>query len=243
MVQALLSNPVYTGRTVSGRATIAVACPPAGGSPPGPARIARSWTTSPSPTRPPRSRPAPTPVVVSPAKRHDQRRQAGRSVGRRVRAAGLHRDHHRRELGFHRWPDLHLLLLQLPAGSSRAGASFTWRNLLQDSWGQPAVLVAIGAGTALTWLVAAPRPSRSRAWWGSPPPNWWPLLSTPPWTGDADRRPYQQRRGAGRQPGVRSSRVRRLDRGARTATRQGHHYAVRPRVRPLPGAGRLVAAA
>ena len=55
------------------------------------------------------------------------------------------------------WPDLRLLTLHVPGGSFFAGLAFTWRNVLQDVWGRCAVLVAIGAGTGLTLLVAPPR--------------------------------------------------------------------------------------
>lgn len=55
------------------------------------------------------------------------------------------------------WPDVRLLTLHVPGGSFLAGLAFTWRNVLQDVWGRCAVLIAIGAGTGLTWLVAPPR--------------------------------------------------------------------------------------
>jgi uncharacterized PurR-regulated membrane protein YhhQ (DUF165 family) len=56
-----------------------------------------------------------------------------------------------------RWPDVRLLTLHVPGGSFFAGLALTWRNVLQDVWGRCAVLIAIGAGTGLTWLVAPPR--------------------------------------------------------------------------------------
>lgn len=56
-----------------------------------------------------------------------------------------------------RWPDVRLLTLHVPGGSFFAGLAFTWRNVLQDVWGRCAVLIAIGAGTGLTWLVAPPQ--------------------------------------------------------------------------------------
>jgi queuosine precursor transporter len=60
-----------------------------------------------------------------------------------------------------RWPDVRLLTLHVPGGSFFAGLAFTWRNVLQDVWGRCAVLIAIGAGTGLTWLVASPQIARA----------------------------------------------------------------------------------
>jgi uncharacterized PurR-regulated membrane protein YhhQ (DUF165 family) len=60
-----------------------------------------------------------------------------------------------------RWPDVRLLTLRVPGGSFFAGLAFTWRNVLQDVWGRCAVLIAIGAGTGLTWLVASPQIARA----------------------------------------------------------------------------------
>jgi queuosine precursor transporter len=56
-----------------------------------------------------------------------------------------------------RWPDLSVLALHIPGGSFAAGLAFTFRNLLQDTCGRAAVLVAIGSGTGLAWLIASPR--------------------------------------------------------------------------------------
>jgi hypothetical protein len=56
-----------------------------------------------------------------------------------------------------RWPDLSVLALHNPGGSAAAGLAFTFRNLLQDTYGHAAVLVAIAAGTGLAWLIASPR--------------------------------------------------------------------------------------
>lgn len=55
------------------------------------------------------------------------------------------------------WPNLTTLTLSVPAGTFFAGLIFTLRDLLHETLGPRGVVAAIALGTALSWLLAAPR--------------------------------------------------------------------------------------